>query len=87
MLPNPRVRTQPLDRQTRPDATADTALSIQVRNAQLETEITALKKIHSQMQDANSELKAMAEKVLRDKDKEIDRLYTLALTEHMEQQK
>ena len=84
---NTRVRTQPMDGQTRLDATADTALSIQVRNAQLEAEIGALKKVHAQMEDANSELKAMTEKMLRDKDKEIDRLYTLALTDQRDRQR
>ena len=85
-------RVQPLNQAQRrdstkqPDATSNDALVVHVRNAQLEAEITALKRVHEQMETSTTELKAMTDKMLRDKDREIERLYTLALTDQREVQ-
>lgn len=76
-----RIPTQRLDSAKQPDATAPDTLTLHVRNAQLEAEIAALKTAHDQMADSHAELKAMTEKMLADKDKEIERLYTLAIAD------
>lgn len=79
-----RVASHPYPAPKQPSATGGETLSLHVRNAQLEAEIQALKAAHAAMESANAELKAMTEKMMAAKDKEIERLYTLAITDQRE---
>ena len=81
------VQQNPSDGATQPKATPMDALSIEVRNAGLEAELAALRQTHAQTLASHDELKAMTEKMLGDKDKEIERLYTLALTDQRDRQR
>lgn len=77
------TRVQPLQQDSSGgrEATPEKEITVRVRNAQLEAELTALKEKHAQMVKSSDELKDMTERMLSDKDKEIERLYTLALTD------
>ena len=77
-----RVATKQLDTEKQPDATDGNELSLLVRNAKLEAELATLKASHEQIADSHAELKAMTEKMIADKDREIERLYTLAIADH-----
>jgi len=76
-----RVLPQRQDGSTGHETTPKEEMTVRVRNAQLEAELTALKEKHAQMVKSSDELKDMTERMLSDKDKEIERLYTLALTD------
>jgi|GEM_PF-3023471 len=85
--PTTPVQQNPSDSAKQPKATPMDALSIEVRNARLEAELTALRQTHAQTLASHDELKTMTEKMLSDKDKEIERLYTLALTDQRERRR
>ena len=76
-----RAQPQRQDGSSGRDATPEKEITVRVRNAQLEAELTALKEKHAQIINSTDELKDMTERMLSDKDKEIERLYTLALSD------